>query len=226
MLGSRALYHDGWKAVVFHPTPFIAYDGTRRQQALRRRRLGAVPRRRGLLGGATTSPPQEPEKLDEMKQLWWEEAGRYQVLPLNNQPGRFADRRYRRERYELPPRHRAAARGDRAEPAQPRLRDRGRRSTCRPTATVDGVDRRATAATPAATRVYLQGRRLHFAYNFLGTEITIVSASVELPGGRRGGARRRSPRPAAFARRRGALLRRRPRRRGHASRAPRRSPTG
>ena len=28
MLGSRALYHDGWKAVVFHPTPFIAYDGT------------------------------------------------------------------------------------------------------------------------------------------------------------------------------------------------------
>ena len=28
MLGSRALYHDGWKSVVFHPTPFIAYDGT------------------------------------------------------------------------------------------------------------------------------------------------------------------------------------------------------
>src|SRR5262249_53359777 len=28
MLGCRALYHDGWKAVVFHPMPFVAYDGT------------------------------------------------------------------------------------------------------------------------------------------------------------------------------------------------------
>ena len=28
MLGSRALYHDGWKAVVFHTPPFIAYDGS------------------------------------------------------------------------------------------------------------------------------------------------------------------------------------------------------
>ena len=28
MLGSRALYHDGWKAVVFHTPPFINYDGT------------------------------------------------------------------------------------------------------------------------------------------------------------------------------------------------------
>jgi arylsulfatase len=31
--------------------------------------------------------------------------------------------------------------------------------------------------------MYLHGRRLHFAYNFVGTEITVVSASVELPAG-------------------------------------------
>jgi arylsulfatase len=28
MLGSRAIYHDGWKAVVFHPPALMAYDGT------------------------------------------------------------------------------------------------------------------------------------------------------------------------------------------------------
>ena len=28
MLGSRAIYHDGWKAVVFHPPAMIAYDGS------------------------------------------------------------------------------------------------------------------------------------------------------------------------------------------------------
>ena len=30
---------------------------------------------------------------------------------------------------------------------------------------------------------YLHGRRLHYAYNFVGTEITVASASVELPAG-------------------------------------------
>ena len=28
MLGCRALYHDGWKAVVFHPLMLVAYDGS------------------------------------------------------------------------------------------------------------------------------------------------------------------------------------------------------
>ena len=27
MLGCRAIYHDGWKAVVFHPMMGFAYDG-------------------------------------------------------------------------------------------------------------------------------------------------------------------------------------------------------
>ena len=101
MLGSRALYHDGWKAVVFHPPPFISYDGTDVTQAVRRRRVGAVPRRRGLLGGPRPRRRAARQARASCKQLWWEEAAKYQVLPLNNQPGRFGDRRYRRERYEL-----------------------------------------------------------------------------------------------------------------------------
>ncbi|MFM7080728.1 MAG: arylsulfatase, partial [Actinomycetota bacterium] len=28
MMGSRAMYHDGWKAVVFHPMPMLGYDGS------------------------------------------------------------------------------------------------------------------------------------------------------------------------------------------------------
>ena len=52
MLGSRALYHDGWKAVVFHPHAVHRLRRHRRVEAVRRRRVGAVPRRRGLLGGA------------------------------------------------------------------------------------------------------------------------------------------------------------------------------
>jgi len=36
----------------------------------------------------------EPAKLKELQELWWEEAERYQVLPLNNMPAFGSDRAY------------------------------------------------------------------------------------------------------------------------------------
>ena len=44
MLGSRSIWHEGWKAVTTHPTH-------RRLGQLQRRRVGALPRRRRPLGG-------------------------------------------------------------------------------------------------------------------------------------------------------------------------------
>ncbi len=46
MLGSRAIYHDGWKAVAYHPVGPIYGDGRRAERALGRRRLGALSRSR------------------------------------------------------------------------------------------------------------------------------------------------------------------------------------
>ena len=46
MLGSRALYHDGWKAVTFHPLPSVDY-GDGRDRALRSTSTS---------GSCTTSP--------------------------------------------------------------------------------------------------------------------------------------------------------------------------
>ena len=170
MLGSRALYHDGWKAVVFHSPPFIAYDGSDTHQALRRGRVGAVPRGRGLLRGARPRPRSEPDKLAELEDLWWAEAAKYQVLPLNNQPGRFGDPRYRRNRYEF-----FDGVGPLPEALAPNLKNRSfvdRRRARRPgrRAPTDGVHRAPTAATPAATCCYLKDRRLHYTYNFVGTD--------------------------------------------------------
>ena len=45
MLGSRGIWHDGWKAVTTHPT-------LERLEPLQRRRVGAVPRRRRPLRAA------------------------------------------------------------------------------------------------------------------------------------------------------------------------------
>ena len=123
-----------------------------------------------------------------MKELWWEEAAKYQVLPLNNQPGRFGDRPLPARALRVLPGDRSAARGGGAEPARPRASSWRRRSTCPPTGAVDGTIV-AHGGHSGGYAVYLQGRRLHYAYNFLGTEITVVAAEVELPGGERRGAR-------------------------------------
>ncbi len=59
-----------------------------------------------------------------MIDLWWSEAERNQVLPLNNQPGRHPDRRHRRERYEY-----HAGIGVLPAAVAPNLRNRGFRIT-------------------------------------------------------------------------------------------------
>ena len=97
------------------------------------------------------------------------------MLPLNNQPGRFARPPLPPRALRALPRHRPAPRGDRAEPAQPRVRDRRRARRARPTGAVDGVIV-AHGSHSGGYALYLKGRRLHYAYNFVGTEITTVSA--------------------------------------------------
>ncbi|MGJ5068267.1 sulfatase-like hydrolase/transferase [Bradyrhizobium oligotrophicum] len=81
MFGHRGLWHDGWKAVAFHPTgtPFdndkwelfyLAQDFSETHD------LAAA----------------EPERLAALVKLWWEQAEAHQVLPLDDRFGpRFAE---------------------------------------------------------------------------------------------------------------------------------------
>jgi arylsulfatase A-like enzyme len=78
MFGCRALYHEGWKAVTYHPImqtdpgieadPWELYDMVRDPSECH-----DVAR-------------DEPERLREMIDLWWANAERYQVLPLDPRP--------------------------------------------------------------------------------------------------------------------------------------------
>ncbi|MFV0317186.1 MAG: arylsulfatase [Microthrixaceae bacterium] len=78
MLGCRALYLDGWKAVTYHEiqsdepgldhAPWELYD------------LRADPSETNDLSQA------QPERLEAMIQRWWSEAEANQVLPLDNRP--------------------------------------------------------------------------------------------------------------------------------------------
>ncbi len=178
MFGSRALYHDGWKAVVFHPIAGIAYDGS--------------PDRPfdqddwELYHVATdfsecrNLAAERPEKLAELIALWWDQAERHQVLPLTNRVGVGTDRRHRRDSYEYRP-----GIGALPETVAPNLRNRAwrlRADLVVPSGGAGGVIA-AHGSGAGGWAAYLFDGRLHFAYNLLGTTLTKVSATVELPEG-------------------------------------------
>jgi arylsulfatase A-like enzyme len=83
MLGSRAIYHDGWKATTDHIGPQLtveveripgSHDLDKDQWALFD--LGNDFAEAHDVGG------QHPERLQAMIELWWMEAGRNNVLPV------------------------------------------------------------------------------------------------------------------------------------------------
>ena len=93
MFGHRGIWHQGWKAVAFHPvgTPF---DNDQwelyhlDEDFAENTDLAAV----------------HPEKLDALKQLWWQLAEANQVLPMDDRFGsRFAEngRRFHGQRTQF-----------------------------------------------------------------------------------------------------------------------------
>ncbi|MGO9853893.1 MAG: sulfatase-like hydrolase/transferase [Acidimicrobiales bacterium] len=83
MLGSRGIYHRGWKAVTFHPIAHLYDDGLDPNVPFDEDRwelyhVAEDPSELDDLAGA------EPERLRSMIDLWWNEAHRFQVLPLDN----------------------------------------------------------------------------------------------------------------------------------------------
>ena len=93
MFGHRGIWHAGWKAVAFHPlgTPFDAdvWELYHLDQDFSENSDLAA---------------QQPEKLAQLKALWWQEAQANQVLPLDDRFGaRFAEnaRRYHGQRRQF-----------------------------------------------------------------------------------------------------------------------------
>ena len=83
MFGSRAIYHDGWKAVTFKPIGPLYDDGINWNAPFSEDRwelyhVAEDPTERHDLAD------QEPERLADMVDRWWVEARANQVLPLDN----------------------------------------------------------------------------------------------------------------------------------------------
>ncbi|HVV38379.1 MAG TPA: arylsulfatase [Acidimicrobiales bacterium] len=190
MLGSRALYHDGWKAVVYHPGVFTVYDGTDVTKPFDDD-VWELYHVAVDFAEVHDLAATEPDKLEEMKQLWWTEAEKFQVLPLNNQPVVGHDGRYRRAQYVFHP-----GIGPMSEDVAPALKNRPFTIQVEldvpAEGSVDGVIV-AHGSVAGGYVLYLKDRRLHYSYNFVGTQLTTVNASVELPVGQSVGVVRSIP---------------------------------
>jgi arylsulfatase A-like enzyme len=82
MFGSRAIYHRGWKAVAFHPigplyddqNPNAPFDAD----------VWELYHVADDLSESRDLAGEQPQLLAELVELWWAEARRNQVLPLDN----------------------------------------------------------------------------------------------------------------------------------------------
>lgn len=178
MLGSRALYHDGWKAVVFHPMAGLAYDGSDPNRPFDEDEWELYHVAEDF-SETEDLAQKEPDKLAELVDRWWREAEQHNVLPLTNFP-RGMDRRFRRSRHELRP-----GIGAINEALAPNLRNRGWRMVADLVVPDGGCEGMVASQGGAGGgwAMFVRDNRLVYAYNFLGATRTVVTAEVPLPAG-------------------------------------------
>ncbi|ANS31321.1 arylsulfatase [Rhodococcus opacus] len=178
MLGTRGIWHDGWKAVTTHPAisgwshfPDDTWE------------LYHTDVDRAELHDLAA---EEPGRLAELVGLWFHEAGANQVFPLDD---RSAVEILTTPRPQLaPPRNRYVYRAGGAEvPESVAVNIRNRSYSIG--ALVDLPDRGAVGVLFShgsrfgGHALYVKDDRLHYVYNFLGSEEQRISATEDLPTG-------------------------------------------
>ena len=180
MLGTRAIWHQGWKAAAVSNSAPENWAGYERQ--------------RWELFDTENDPSEchdlateQPEKLQELVGLWWHEAGRYQALPLEN---RNAIEILGTERPQLSkPRDRYVyypGGSEIPESVAPNIRNRS--YTIAVEATVDTEEAGgvlfAQGARFGGHALYVKDGKLKYVYNFVGLQEQVVESDEEIPTGR------------------------------------------
>ncbi|MGH3493722.1 MAG: sulfatase-like hydrolase/transferase, partial [Sciscionella sp.] len=80
IVGHRGIWHQGWKAVAWH-RPGTSFDDDEWE-------LYDLDHD---MSESHDLAAEQPERLRALIELWWAEAGRHQVLPLNDAPRWFGD---------------------------------------------------------------------------------------------------------------------------------------
>ncbi len=181
MLGSRAIWHKGWKAVSVHPT--IAGWGDYEHD-------------RWELYDTTKDPTEmndlateHPEKVHELVNLWFHEAGKYNGLPLVDLTAVEVLADPTRPQV-APPRDRYVYFPDTAEvPETAAVNIRNRSYSIAVEVEVDAEDAAGVLFSHGARfgghALYVKDGKLKYVYNFVGSKEQIVESSSEIPTGQR-----------------------------------------
>ena len=180
MIGSRALWKDGWKAVVEQPQGEML---TEDMLAAQKWELYHVAED---FSESHDLADRYPEKLQELIDCWWVEAGKYKVLPLDSRMQlRMAERKPSSgpvgNRFVYYP-----GGAPQFEYTAVNLKNRSHTITADVEIGPDGAEGvlLAHGSWFAGYSLYVQNRRLHYVHNYLGLAEYRVSASEELPAGR------------------------------------------
>ena len=179
MIGSRALWCDGWKAVVEQPQ---GVELTEEMLTNQRWELYHVARD---FSECENLAEKHPEKLAELVKLWWVEAEKYNVLPLDaRMQARMGERKpgaagtdTRRVYYP------GAA--PQLEYTAINLKNRSHSITAEveiPDTGAEGV-LLAHGSWFAGYSLYVKDRRLHYVHNYLGLAEYKVSSRETIPPG-------------------------------------------
>lgn len=194
IFGGRAIYHEGWRAVCGFPGPNFAEGaekGRHQSDEITEKDLADLEATGWELYHVDKDPSERhnlaaehPEKLKKLIDLWWQEAEKYNVLPLDgtiNQ--RFATERPMpsgpREKYVFYP----------GAPvmtlSQPSLYNRSHVITADleiPAGGAEGVVVSSGSHTGGYT-LYLKDGKAHFFYNYLAKKDFKITSDRDVPEG-------------------------------------------
>lgn len=171
--GHRAIYHDGWKAVTLHE------EGASFEQD-----VWELYHLRGDFTESRDVSAEHPDKLAELKERWWEEAGRFGALPMTEKaidsfgydnPASPASRK----RFVFYP-----GMGHLGAAAAPKVQNRSHTITARvrrPDSSCDGV-LLAVGNHNSGYTLYVRDSRLIYEYNYYG-EMASLQSEAEVPTG-------------------------------------------
>ena len=194
IFGGRSIYHDGWRAVCGWPGPDYvtgAERGRKPADPISQKDLYDLDAHEWQLFHVEEDPAEtrdlaaeEPQKLKELIDLWWQEAEKYNVLPLDGTISqRFATERPTlsgpREQYVF------YSGAPVMTLSQPMVYNRSHVITADlhiPEGGAEGVVVSSGSHSGGYT-LYLQDGKAHFYYNYLGRKDFKISSDMDVPEG-------------------------------------------
>ncbi len=185
MLGCRAIWYRGWKAVTYHQLEGSSYDGSPQSDWDFDRDRWELYNVDEDFSECHDLAEQHPDRLRQMIERWWSEAGRYNVLPLDDRGvRRLAIRKPQvtrdRDSYLYYP-------GASPVPEAVAVNVRNRSHTIAaeveiPEEGAEGV-LLAHGSIFGGYTLYVKNRRLVYVHNYVGVEEYRIVSETEVPAG-------------------------------------------